>query len=79
MTPEEVEEIVQFAIEGRKRVKDQILRIDSTMAGVKFNYRDNAGTWHSVSTLEEAEYPAYYHRERHTMGDGAEDARVSRK
>jgi ATP-dependent Lon protease len=29
---EEVEEILRFAIEGRKRVKDQILRIDTTMA-----------------------------------------------
>ena len=32
-TREEIEEILRFAIEGRKRVKDQILRIDSTMAG----------------------------------------------
>ena len=31
-TKEEIEEILRFAIEGRKRVKDQILRIDSTMA-----------------------------------------------
>ena len=39
-TPEEIEEILRFAIEGRKRVKDQILRIDSTMADVKFGYLD---------------------------------------
>jgi len=63
-SPEEVEEILRFAIEGRKRVKDQILRMDSTMADVKFGYLDTSGTWHSVSTLEEDEYPAYYHRER---------------
>ncbi|MEU7656431.1 BREX system Lon protease-like protein BrxL [Micromonospora taraxaci] len=68
-TPEEIEEILRFAIEGRKRVKDQILRIDSTMADVKFGYLDTGGAWHPVSTLEEDEYPAYYHRERR---EGAE-------
>ena len=68
-THEEIEEILRFAIEGRKRVKDQILRIDSTMADVKFGYLDTGGTWHPVATLEEDEYPAYYHRERR---EGAE-------
>ena len=63
-TKEEIEEILRFAIEGRKRVKDQILRIDSTMAEVKFGYLDKAGEWHAVTTLEEDEYPAYYHRGR---------------
>lgn len=72
-TPEEIEEILQFAIEGRKRVKDQILRIDSTMANVKFGYLDKTGTWHSVSTLEEDEYPKYYYPERPVSTD-AEDA-----
>ncbi|ERI35659.2 ATP-dependent Lon protease [Arthrobacter sp. AK-YN10] len=71
-TPEEIEEILQFAIEGRKRVKDQILRIDSTMANVKFGYLNKAGTWHSVSTLEEDEYPAYYYRERRVSTDAEE-------
>ncbi|MET3933753.1 BREX system Lon protease-like protein BrxL [Arthrobacter sp. OAP107] len=69
---EEIEEILQFAIEGRKRVKDQILRIDSTMANVKFGYLDKAGTWQSVSTLEEDEYPAYYYRERRVSTDAEE-------
>lgn len=53
-----------MAIEGRKRVKDQILRIDSTMAEVKFGYLDVEGTWHAVTTLEEDEYPTYYYRGR---------------
>jgi ATP-dependent Lon protease len=64
----EVEEILRFAIEGRKRVKDQILRIDPTMAAVKFGYLDKGGQWHAVTTLEEDEYPAYYNQTRH--GDG---------
>ena len=66
-TQEEIEEILRFAIEGRKRVKDQILRIDSTMADVKFGYLDKAGEWHAVTTLEEDEYPAYYHQRPATM------------
>ncbi|MFZ1381231.1 MAG: BREX system Lon protease-like protein BrxL [Scrofimicrobium sp.] len=69
-TAEEVQELLQFAIEGRKRVKDQILRIDTTMARVNFGYSDKAGTWHSVTTLEEDEYPTYYQTHQ------AEDASV---
>jgi ATP-dependent Lon protease len=63
-TRKELEEILRLAIEGRKRVKDQILRIDSTMAEVKFGYLDKEGTWYAVATLEEDEYPTYYHRVR---------------
>jgi ATP-dependent Lon protease len=61
---DEIEEILRIAVEGRKRVKDQILRIDSTMAEVRFGYLDTSGTWHSVATLEEGEYPDHYHRGR---------------
>lgn len=63
-TRKEIEEILRFAIEGRKRVKDQILRIDSTMAKVRFGYLDQEGTWYAVTTLEEDEYPTHYHRVR---------------
>jgi ATP-dependent Lon protease len=63
-TREEIEEILRFSIEGRKRVKDQILRIDSTMPVTKFGYVDVEGAWHDVATLEEDQYPAYYHRQR---------------
>jgi ATP-dependent Lon protease len=72
-TPEQIEEILRFSIEGRKRVKGQILRIDSTMAHVKFGYLDMSGAWHPVSTLEEDEYPGYYYREgAETPVDGSE-------
>ena len=64
-TKDEISEILRFAIEGRKRVKDQILRIDSTMAAVKFGYLDKTGEWHGVTTLEEDEYPTYYNQTRH--------------
>ncbi|MER7591800.1 BREX system Lon protease-like protein BrxL [Micromonospora sp. NPDC127501] len=72
-TAEEIEEILRFAIEGRKRVKDQILRIDSTMADVKFGYLDASGGWCPVSTLEEDEYPAYYYRDRREGAETADD------
>ncbi|CPV54860.1 Uncharacterised protein [Mycobacteroides abscessus subsp. abscessus] len=73
-TTEETEEILRFAIEGRKRVKDQILRIDSTMADVKFGYLDKTGEWRSVTTLEEDEYPAYYHQRRRTDDQSGESS-----
>ena len=68
-TKEQIEEILHFAVEGRKRVKDQILRIDSTMADVKFGYNDKAGEWRAVTTLEEDEYPEYYHQRGGTAGE----------
>lgn len=61
-TPEETEEILRFAIEGRKRVKDQLMRLDTTYPGVDFSYVTKTGERRAVQTLEEIEYPAYYHR-----------------
>ncbi|HRD10457.1 MAG TPA: BREX system Lon protease-like protein BrxL [Mycobacterium sp.] len=75
-TKDEIEEVLRFAIEGRKRVKDQIIRIDTTMAAVNFGYTDKAGEWHPVTTLEEDEYPTYYRQsQRHdsTSGDAKDD------
>ncbi|MBR4608213.1 MAG: BREX system Lon protease-like protein BrxL [Lachnospiraceae bacterium] len=60
---EEMEEVLRFAIEGRKRVKDQLLRIDSTYDAVRFSYKNNqSGKETTVTTLEEDEYPRYYHQ-----------------
>ncbi len=62
---DEVRTLLEFAIEGRKRVKDSILRIDATMRDtpVRFRYSDTAGTWHDVATLEESQYPQLYRRD----------------
>jgi ATP-dependent Lon protease len=60
--PEEIEALLRVAIEGRKRVKDQLLRIDSTYPAVRFTYIDQQGNEHAVTTLEEEEYPAAYHQ-----------------
>lgn len=59
----EVEEVLRVAIEGRKRVKDQLLRIDSTYPEVRFSYFTNDGKERLVTTLEEEEYPNAYHRQ----------------
>jgi ATP-dependent Lon protease len=61
-TPAEIEEILRFAMEGRKRVKDQLMRIDATYSEVRFAYTDTAGVTRQVTTLEEDEYPVYYHQ-----------------
>jgi len=66
-TAEEIEEILAFAIEGRKRVKDQLLRIDKTYAKVRFGYERTGGETVFVKTLEEQEYPRHY-----GSGDGSE-------
>jgi ATP-dependent Lon protease len=59
---EEIEEVLRLAIEGRKRVKDQLMRIDSTYGNVCFSYVDSNGQSYPVTTLEEREYPHYYHK-----------------
>lgn len=61
---DEIEEILRFAIEGRKRVKDQLIRIDSTFNKTDFGYKDLAsGEYKRVSTLEEKEYPHVYYKD----------------
>ena len=59
---DEVEALLRVAIECRKRVKDQLVRIDGTMTPVRFGYSTVQG-WQEVSTVEEQEYPELYHRD----------------
>jgi ATP-dependent Lon protease len=59
---QEIEELLRLAIEGRKRVKDQLMRIDSTYGKVCFSYVDSVGQAGVVTTLEEEEYPQHYHK-----------------
>lgn len=61
-TPDELEELLAFAIEGRKRVKDQLMRIDQTYAEVHFAYTNPQGREVVVRTLEEEQYPAIYYK-----------------
>ncbi|NVK29382.1 MAG: BREX system Lon protease-like protein BrxL [Gammaproteobacteria bacterium] len=57
---EEIEKVLRLAMEGRKRVKDQLLRIDSTYTAVNFRYSDKSGKEFTVCTLEELEFPKYF-------------------
>ena len=61
-TEAEVEELLRLAIECRKRVKDQLLRIDSTFDAADFHYVTQDGSKRAVTTLEEEEFPQFYHR-----------------
>lgn len=80
--PEELEELLRFAIEGRKRVKDQIIRLDDTMAasGSHFTYmlgrvdqdHYDAARACMVPTQEELDYPQYFtsHSDADERGSG---------
>jgi ATP-dependent Lon protease len=59
-TEAEVEELLRLAIESRKRVKDQLGRIDSTYPDVDFYYAGSDGEKRRVTTVEEEEYPQFY-------------------
>jgi ATP-dependent Lon protease len=58
----EVEELLKLAVESRKRVKDQLARIDSTYPEVDFHYVGSDGQKRPVTTVEEEEFPQFYHR-----------------
>ncbi|MDU0309442.1 BREX system Lon protease-like protein BrxL [Rhizobium sp. 10PS4] len=60
-TEAEVEELLRLAMESRKRVKDQLARIDSTYPEVDFHYVGIDGVKRGVTTVEEEEYPQFYH------------------
>jgi len=67
---DEIEMLLQFAIEGRKRVKDQLMRIDTTYEDVVFTYKDASGKITQATTLEETEFPKYYFKGRHVVDSG---------
>lgn len=60
-TMEQMEPLLRIAIEGRKRVKDQIRRFDTTMTPVDFTYtKVGSANPIGVPTLEELNYPELY-------------------
>lgn len=61
-TAGEVEEILRLALEGRKRVKDQLMRIDTTYPEVDFSFTRKGGEKVEIATLEETEFPTFYCR-----------------
>ena len=55
---EEERELLHFAIECRKRVKDHILQLDDTFEAKRFSYkRLEGGQEIAVKTAEEEQYP----------------------
>jgi ATP-dependent Lon protease len=69
-TGEDVEELLQLALESRKRVKDQLFRIDATYPEVDFYYTGTDGTKRHIQTVEEQEYPQFYHKKPAQDPDG---------
>ncbi|RLD02566.1 MAG: BREX system Lon protease-like protein BrxL [Chloroflexota bacterium] len=66
---EEMKKILDFAIEGRKRVKDQLLRIDPTFDPVTFGYKEKSNDeTHTIKTLEEKVHPQHYYRTAQESG-----------
>ncbi len=56
---QEIKELLEFSIEGRKRVKTQLLKIDSTYTKVNFSYFKGDNEF-KVKSLEEVEFPQYF-------------------
>jgi ATP-dependent Lon protease len=55
-TESDAKEILDFAIENRKRVKDQLRKMDETFEEVDFSYVSKiTGEYYPISTLEEIE------------------------
>ncbi|MGB1249109.1 MAG: BREX system Lon protease-like protein BrxL [Candidatus Promineifilaceae bacterium] len=70
----EIEELLRFSMEGRKRVKDQLLRIDATYTPVDFVYTHKlTRKLQTVRTLEEQMYPSQYHHEESEVLPSAAD------
>ncbi|RWC29992.1 BREX system Lon protease-like protein BrxL [Mesorhizobium sp. M8A.F.Ca.ET.207.01.1.1] len=67
---EETEELLRLSIEGRKRVKDQLMRIDTTYPDIDFSYFAVGDRKIAVTTLEEDEYPTYYRRRAAAQQEG---------
>ncbi len=59
-TPQEMEELLAFAMEARRRVREHILRIDDTFKRHDFIYRPlPGGASVTVLTPEEIQYPTF--------------------
>ena len=60
VTAEEVEELLAFAMESRRRVREHILRIDDTFKRHDFSYKPlSGGNAVTVLTPEEIQYPTF--------------------
>ena len=80
-TEQDVEDLLRIAMESRKRVKDQLTRIDSTYPDVDFHYTGPDGQKRSITTVEEEEFPQFYHLkpalDPNEQGEAAADGQES--
>jgi ATP-dependent Lon protease len=76
-TEDEIAEMLGLALESRKRVKDQLARIDSTYPATDFSYTRKSGQKVVTATLEEREFPDLYHRRQKAETAGIQDFDVS--
>ncbi len=59
-TPQEIEELLAFSMEARRRVREHILRVDDTFKRHDFNYQPlSGGATVTVLTPEEVQYPTF--------------------
>jgi ATP-dependent Lon protease len=79
LTQDELELVLSFAMEGRKRVKDQLTRIDPTMPKVRFTYTLlETGETKEVFTEEELKFPdAYNQKPQKTDANSITDSESS--
>lgn len=71
---DDVEAILRFAIEGRRRVYNQLIRIDETFERRRFVYTDSeTGDVRSVVTLEERNYPQLTRKESAATAEPSEE------
>lgn len=59
-TKAEIKELMDFALEGRKRVKNQLILMDDTFNELEFYFTDlETGQKTEIHTLEEKQYPSF--------------------
>ena len=69
-TPKEIEELLAFSMETRRRVREHILRIDDTFKRHDFIYKGvEGGTPVTVLTPEEIQYPTFAGPRMHKADD----------
>ena len=77
-TPEEIEELLAFAMEARRRVREHILRIDDTFRRHDFIYHSlSSGKSVTVLTAEELQYPTFAGPRIQPAADEAGDKHVA--
>ncbi len=73
-TAEEIEELLAFSMECRRRVREHILRIDDTFPRHDFTYRNvQNGKSVTVITPEEKQYPTFANPPGFHHGEGSEE------